>query len=141
MLKKVSGKKLGRSRTALLALLRSQTRSLVANGYIRTTKSKAQVVRDYVEKLCTKARKDTVAGRRELMAELANDRVTADKLIMRVAKLERKSGFTRMIKLPARGGDNAEMARLEWVDALPEPKVEKEKGKKRASKEEKKDKK
>ena len=125
MLKKVSGKKLGRSRTALLALMRSQARSVIANGYITTTESKAKVVQRFIEKLSSKAQIVSVAKRREILAELANDSKTVDKLLTHVSKLNRKSGFTRIIKFPARRGDNAKMARIEWVDKeiVEEPKA------------------
>ena len=125
MLKKVSGKKLGRSRTALLALMRSQARSVIANGYITTIESKAKVVQRFIEKLSSKAQIVSVAKRREILAELANDSKTVDKLLTHVSKLNRKSGFTRIIKFPARRGDNAKMARIEWVDKeiVEEPKA------------------
>jgi large subunit ribosomal protein L17 len=140
MLKKVAGKKLGRSKTALLALMRSQAKSFVANGYITTTESKAKVVQRFIEKLSTKAKADGVAKRRELLAKLGNDNTTANKLIAHISKIDRKSGFTRIIKFPARLGDNAKVARIEWVDKIvvEQPKVKvkesKEKGKEKSKK-------
>ena len=128
MLKKVAGKKLGRSKTALLALMRSQARSLIANGYITTTESKAKVVQKFVEKLTAKASNASLAAKREILAELGNDSFTARKLFAHVLKLTRKSGFTRIIKFPARLGDNAKLARIEWVDK-PAPEAAKTKGK------------
>lgn len=91
-------------------------RALVINGKIRTTKAKAKAVQSDIEKMITLAKRGDVISRRKLYSFLANDRSTTDHIIKKVipAFSGRKSGFTRIINLPRRVGDNAQIVRLEW---------------------------
>jgi large subunit ribosomal protein L17 len=117
MNKKVFGKKLSRDSTTRRALFRSLVRAMAFNGQIVTTKAKAVAVRGQLERLVSLSSKDGVASRRRLYAELGNDRETADKLVdfTKKAFTGKNSGFTRIIRLPARRGDRAEMVRFEWT--------------------------
>jgi large subunit ribosomal protein L17 len=119
MKKKVFGKKLSRSRTAREALVRSQVRALVFAGKIQTTLPKAKILARSIDKLFTSARKQDIGSRRRVLAKLANDRKTTDRLFDLAKDWSRTSGFTRIIKLPARRGDRARVARMEFVDPLP----------------------
>lgn len=116
MKKRVFGKKLSRSRSARKAMYRSLIRALVANGQIKTTKAKAKGVQIQIDKLIKKAQKDTLQGKREVHSFLGSDKQTSRKIIKKIAKefKSKKSGFTRIVPLPARRGDLAQMVRLSW---------------------------
>lgn len=116
MRKKVYGKQLGRSRTARRALFRSLIRSLVKNNRIKTTKAKARAVQPEIDRVIGIARAGGVSGRRRVNAILGNDRKTVQMIFDKVAPVfaDRVSGYTRIIPLPPRKGDKAEVVRLEW---------------------------
>lgn len=117
MRKRVFGRQLSRNRGARTALFRSLVRALVLHGEIVTTKAKAKAIRADVDKLVTLAKKGDVAARRNVLGKLGNDRATTDKLFGLKAVLDgRTSGFTRIVALPARKGDLAQIVRLEWTD-------------------------
>ncbi len=119
MKKRIYGKKLSRSRTARDAMYRSLIVALARYGRIETTKAKAKAVQVQVEKLVTTAKKGTLASYRSVLAYLANDKKTAKLLVNEIApKFKRESGYTRIIPLGQRRGDNTKMARLEWVDQV-----------------------
>ncbi|HWA52162.1 MAG TPA: 50S ribosomal protein L17 [Patescibacteria group bacterium] len=116
MYKKVYGKKLSRDTDTRQALFRSLIVSLILNGKIETTKTKAKAIQADVDKLFTLVAKDNVANRRLVLSKLANDSVAMEKIFSLKKKTEeRKSGFTRITVLPNRRGDNAPMVRMEFV--------------------------
>ena len=82
-----------------------------------TMATKAKMLRPYVEKMITKARKGGLHNHRQIIAYL-NDREIADKLIEDVGPRyqDRQGGYTRILKLGPRQGDNAPMAYVELVD-------------------------
>jgi large subunit ribosomal protein L17 len=80
---------------------------------------KAKLLARSADKLFTSARKQDLGSRRRVLAKLANDRETTNRLFDLAKIWSRKSGFTRIINLPARRGDMAKMARIEFVDPLP----------------------
>lgn len=133
MRKKVFGRHLSRGRKAREALFRALIRALVVNGKITTTKAKAKAIIPLADRLVAAAKKGTIASRRRVLGQLGNDREVADLIFAKVAPAFSKttSGFTRIILLPPRHGDSAEMAILEWSQKveMAEP-VKKEKGKK-----------
>ena len=131
MKKNVRGKKLGRSRTARNALFRSQIAALAEYGKINTTYAKAKAIQPTIDNFCRLAKGDQ-ASKRKLLAKLGNDKKTTDNISEHIGNIKRNSGFTRIIPLPARKGDNAKMARLEWVDQ--EVKSEKSKGNNKSNK-------
>jgi len=137
MQKRVKGKKLSRSRTARDALYRSLTRELVRHGKITTTTAKAKGVQIYIEKLTSIARKGGLSDRRRVLAKLANDKVTTDILFKLASGFKRESGFTRIIALPKRRGDAADISRLEWTDLAGIEEKSKKDSKKKSSKKEK----
>ena len=130
MRKRVFGKKLSRSRTARTALYRLLTRSLFENQKVVTTTAKAKGVQIYIEKIITLARKGMLSSQREVLARLANDKKTVKNILDFCKNTKRTSGFTRIVLLPPRRGDNAEMARLELVDKLEKVEKKEKKGKK-----------
>jgi large subunit ribosomal protein L17 len=124
MNKKVFGRKLSRSRPAREALFATLSRSLILNGKIITTRAKAKAVQGSVEKMVTLAKTGSIAARRKVMSNLDNARDATDILFQKVVKAfpGKTSGFTRIISLPRRVGDNAEMARMEWTEKMVEEK-------------------
>ncbi len=118
MLKRVHGYKLSRNTNTRKALFRSLIRSLVQHGKIETTKIKAKAIQSEVDKLMKFVAKSDLSSRRLVLAKLGNDTVTTDKLFGDIKKLteKRKSGFTRIVNLPNRKGDNAAIVRMEFVD-------------------------
>ncbi len=120
MIKKVFGRKFSRGSTGRIALFRSLVRALVLNGKIVTTKARAKAVQGQIDKYVSRAKKGGVNLRRKVLAEMGNDRETVDKLFGKVAPtfLKRQSGFSKITLLPRRKGDNAEMARLEWMEEV-----------------------
>lgn len=98
------------------ALLRGQLTSLVLHEAITTTEAKAKEVAPRFERLVTHAKKGTLAGARKLREELLTENATQKLLLELLPAFEgRQGGYTRIIKLGNRRGDNAPMARLALV--------------------------
>lgn len=99
------------------ALLRGLVTSLVENGRIKTTLAKAKEVRRHVEKSITLGKDGDLAARRLLISRLANTEA-AMKIVDSVSPRfqDRQGGYTRIIKIGRRPGDQAEMAFIEFVD-------------------------
>ena len=90
--------------------------SLIAAEGITTTEAKAKAVRPIAEKMITKARRGGVHNHRQVVKFLG-DREMASKLFDEIGPryLDRPGGYTRIVKLGPRHGDNAPMARIELV--------------------------
>jgi large subunit ribosomal protein L17 len=90
--------------------------SLVAAEALVTTEAKAKALRPVVEKVITKARKGGVHNQRQVVA-LIRDKDMAHKLFEEIGPryADRPGGYTRILKLGPRHGDNAPMARIELV--------------------------
>lgn len=110
------GRKFGRVRKVRVALVRSLLRSLILKERIKTTETKAKEIRPKIEKLVTQAKKNDVSARRNILSDLP-DKVAAKKLQTIIAPkyLDRKGGYTRIIKLGTRPSDRAAMALIEFV--------------------------
>lgn len=110
-------KNLGRKKAHRDALLSNLASELIVHKRIVTTVAKAKVLRTYVEPLITKGRINTTHQRRIVFSYL-NDKEAVTELFSTVAEkvMSRPGGYTRVIKLGARPGDNAEMALIELVD-------------------------
>lgn len=137
---RVKGKKLNRSLGHRRALYKNLAVSLIEHGQIKTTLGKAKAVRPFMERLITHAKKGDLAARRRLLQKLSSNRAVVKKLVEEIAPqvAKRNGGYTRIIKLGLRVGDQAEMARLEFVgiDVKPIAAV-KEKSKRKSKGEEK----
>ena len=98
------------------ALLRSLALSLIQKEKIITTEAKAKELRPFIEKLVTKGKRKSLASQRLLVARLGNNE-GANKLITHIATRyqERAGGYTRITKLPQRGGDASKMAVIEFI--------------------------
>ena len=111
------GRGLGRDTAHRKALYANLTGSLVEHGRITTTLEKAKEVRPIAEKMVTLGKRGDLHARRQAKAYLRSGDVV-HALFADVAPrfTERQGGYTRIVKLGPRSGDNAEMAILEWVD-------------------------
>jgi large subunit ribosomal protein L17 len=120
------GRKLHRERDQREALVKSLADSLVKYEAIETTLPKAKEVVPYVEKLITKAKKGDLHNRRQVISGLQTI-ASAHKLVDEIApKLKgRDSGHLRITKTVTRRGDNAQLARVSFVDDLKEAPVAK----------------
>ena len=108
---------LGRTTSHRKAMLANMASSLILHKRITTTLAKAKVLRGYVEPLLTKSKNDTTHSRRTVFSYLQDkDAVTI--LFREIAEkiATRPGGYTRIVKLENRLGDNAEMAIIELVD-------------------------
>jgi len=120
------GRKLHRERDQREALVKGLADSVIKYESIETTLPKAKEVVPYVEKLITKAKKGDLHARRQVISRLQTLE-SAHKLVDEVApKLKgRTSGHLRIEKTRLRRGDNAQMARVSFVDDLKEAPVAK----------------
>ena len=120
MNKKVFGRKLGRSRPAREALFATLIKSMILNGKIETTMAKAKAVQGDLEHMITLAKKADLSSRRRALAYLDNQKQATNLLFQQIGPFfkARISGFTRITSLPARRGDNAKMAKIEWTEAV-----------------------
>lgn len=120
MRKKVFGRKFSRDYGSRQALFRALTRALLISGSINTTKAKAKALQPDVDSLVNLAKTASVSSLRQAYATLGNDRDLLKILQDRIAPAfnGRLSGYTRIISLPTRSGDNADLARLEWVEKI-----------------------
>ena len=115
------GRKLRRNRDQRRALIKGLATSLIEYGSIETTLPKAKEVVPYVEVLITKAKKGDLHNRRQVIAGLSTLTV-ANKLVDEIAPqlTGRVSGHLRIKRTTARVGDNAQLARVSFVDELKE---------------------
>jgi large subunit ribosomal protein L17 len=118
------GRKFNRETDQRTALIKGLAESLIIHGEIETTLEKAKDTRPYVEKLITKAKKNDLHNRRQIISSLSTVS-SAHKLVDEIApKLSgRNSGYLRIERTRTRRGDNAQLARLEFVDDLKEAPV------------------
>jgi len=127
---RIKGKKLNRSSSHRKALRMNLATQLLTHGRIKTTFHKAKYIQGHAENLITIAKRGlakaeakgdeavAVHARRQAASHLNNNRVLVGKLFDEIAPLyaERAGGYTRILKLGPRKGDNAEMALIELVD-------------------------
>ena len=120
------GTKFHREHDQREALVKGLAESLIIHESIETTLPKAKTVVPYTERLITKAKKGDLHNRRQVIASLQQVS-TAHKLVDEIApKLGgRNSGYFRIVRTTNRRGDNAEMARVSFVDDLKETPVAK----------------
>jgi len=116
MPKPTKGPRLGGSSSHQKALLANLATSLFEHGRIKTTEPKARALRPYAEKLITHAKKGTLHNRREVMKKI-RDKDVVHTLFAEIGPFfsDRNGGYTRIIKVEARKGDNAPMAVIELV--------------------------
>ena len=116
MPKPTKGARLGGSSSHQAAILANLATSLFEHGRIKTTDAKARALRPYAEKLITHAKKGALHNRREVMKKI-RDKDVVHTLFAEIAPhfADREGGYTRIIKVENRKGDNAPMAVIELV--------------------------
>ena len=119
-------RKLGRDNKHRRSMLATLTKQVVNNESITTTETRAKEVRKTVDKLITYGKKGDLTSRRKALAFLHNDVETVNKIFNDLAKryANRNGGYTQILKLGERRGDNSLMAVLRLVE---EPKKEEKK--------------
>ena len=125
-------KKLGRTNKHRLSMLKNLATSLFAHETITTTDPKAKAGRKFAEKLITYAKEGSLAKRR-LAATYIRDKAVLKKLFDDIGPryAERPGGYTRIVKVGNRLGDDASLAILELVEKRVEVKEEPKKKKKK----------
>ena len=137
-----AGRKLSRNTSHRKALLDNLVRAVILNESIRTTTPKAKEARRLVERVITKARDNTLASRR-VVHKTVRDQAALAKLFENIGRRfkERPGGYTRIVHVQNRLGDNAPMSILELVvkgektEPEQKPAAEKKAEKKAAAKE------
>ena len=116
MPKPTKGARLGGSSSHQKAILANLATSLFEHGRIKTTEPKARALRPYAEKLITHAKKGELHNRREVMKKI-RDKDVVHVLFAEIGPFfaDREGGYTRIIKVENRKGDNAPMAVIELV--------------------------
>lgn len=112
----VAGRKFDRPTDHRIAMYRNLVRDLLIHEYIKTTEPKAKEIQGLCEKVITMGKDGTVAARRRALSFLP-DKTVVEKVFAEYAPryASRPGGYTRIIKLPARLGDGAPMAKIELV--------------------------
>jgi large subunit ribosomal protein L17 len=116
MPKPTKGPRLGGSSSHQKAILANLATALFEHGRIKTTETKARALRPYAEKLITHAKKGALHNRREVLKKI-RDKDVVHSLFAEIGPFyaDRNGGYTRIIKVEARKGDNAPMAVIELV--------------------------
>lgn len=111
------GRKLNRVKKVRIALLRSLASNLILKEKITTTEPKAKEIRPYVEKLVTRAKKDTLLSRRNAIEKIGQNKRVITKLFTELGPrfADRKGGYVRITKLGRRISDGSAMAVIEFV--------------------------
>ena len=111
-------RKLGVTNKHRRSMLANLTRDLINNERIETTETRAKEARKFVDKMITYGKKGDLVSRRKALAFLQNDTDTVNKVFndLAVRYANRNGGYTRIIKLKERIGDDALTVRLELVD-------------------------
>ena len=116
---KIAGRKLNRNSSSRKALFRALACSLLKEETIKTTVAKAKSLRQVVEPMITRARKDNLATRRILFSKL-RDKTMVDKLMTVLAPrfADRNGGYCRVVRCGFRAGDNAPMAMIQLIPTV-----------------------
>ena len=110
-------RKLSRESRQRRSILANITRDVIMNESVVTTEARAKEVRKFVDKMITYGKKGTLVSRRKALAFLYNDSEVVNKVFNELAKRyeTRNGGYTRIIKLKERVGDDALQVKLELV--------------------------
>lgn len=110
-------RKLGRETRIRRSILAGLTKDVIMNGFVVTTEARAKEVRKFVDKMITYGKDGSLVARRKALAFLHNDKDVVSKVFNELAKTyeTRNGGYTRIIKLKERRGDDALEVRLELV--------------------------
>jgi len=110
-------RKLNREKSIRRSILAGLTKDVILNGSVVTTEARAKEVRKFVDKMITYGKTGTLVCRRKALAFLNNDTAVVEKVFNELAKNyeNRNGGYTRIIKIKERIGDDALMVKLELV--------------------------
>ena len=110
-------RKLWRETRIRRSILAGLTKDVLINGYVVTTEARAKEVRKFVDKMITYGKDGSLVARRKALAFLHNDKDVVAKVFNELAKNyeTRDGGYTRIIKLKERRGDDALEVKLELV--------------------------
>ena len=110
-------RRLNREKSIRRSILASLTKDVILNESVVTTEARAKEVRKFVDKMVTYGKKGTLVARRKALAFLHNDNELVSKVFNELAPRykERNGGYTRIIKLKERVGDDALTVKLELV--------------------------
>ena len=114
------GRKLGRSAAHRKATLQNLAKSLVYYEMVQTTDAKAKELRKVADKLITLGKRGDLHARRQAQAVLQDKELVSkifEDLAQRDEIAERQGGYSRIIKIGNRTGDNAPISRISWVGA------------------------
>ena len=113
----IKHRKLNRTSSHRKALLMNMSNALIKHEQITTTLPKAKELRPFIEKVITLGKKGDLSARRKTMSILQDEKMTKKIFdIFADRYSERKGGYTRIVKLGNRFGDNAPTAVIEFVD-------------------------
>ena len=134
-------RKLGRDNKHRRSMLATLTKQVINNESITTTDTRAKEVRKFVDKMITYGKKGDLVSRRKALAFLHNDTKTVDIIFNDLAKRyeNRNGGYTQILKVGERRGDNSLMSIIRLVAEEKEEKVEEKKPAKKATKKRKED--
>ena len=110
-------RKLGRTNKHRRSMLANLTKDVIMNERIETTDTRAKEVRKFVDKMISYGKDGSLVARRKALAFLHNDKDVVNKVFNELAPkyADRNGGYTRIIKLKERIGDDALIVRLELV--------------------------
>ena len=113
----MSYRKLGVDNKHRRSMLANLTRDVIMKGSVVTTETRAKEVRKFVDKMITYGKDGSLVSRRQALAFLHNDNEAVKKIFNELAPKysDRNGGYTRILKLDERRGDNALMAIIELV--------------------------
>lgn len=111
-------RKLGVDNKHRRSMLANLTKDVIMNGYIETTETRAKEARKFVDKMITYGKDGGLVARRKALAFLHNDNAAVKKVFDELAPkyANRNGGYTRILKMDERRGDDALIVRLELVD-------------------------
>ena len=111
-------RKLGRDNKHRRSMLANLTRDIINNEKVVTTETRAKEARKFVDKMITYGKDGSLVARRKALAFLQNDKATVKKVFDDLAKRyeKRNGGYTRILKLNERKGDDALMVQIELVE-------------------------
>jgi len=111
-------RKLGRTNKHRRSMLANLTKDLIMNESIKTTEPRAKEVRKFVDKMITYGKDGSLVARRKALAFLHNDKATTKKVFddLAVRYATRNGGYTRILKLDERRGDDSLMVVLTLVE-------------------------
>jgi len=111
-------RKLGVDAKHRRSMLANLTKDVIMNGKVVTTETRAKEARKFIEKMITHAKNGSLVSRRKALAFVNNDKAVVDKLFNELAPryANRNGGYTRIVKLDERRGDDALMAIISLIE-------------------------